>query len=149
MRLYPRVGPGDRLWVRETWAALSQGSYESVEKPDEWGFRHWHYDMRYRADGDHFTDAETRGFRWRSSRFMPKWACRLWLEVKDVRVERLQDITQADVLAEGMNPDWSDLAWYGFRDLWDSLNAKRGHTWAVNPWVWVIEFKTPTESDVT
>jgi hypothetical protein len=88
---------------------------------------------------------------------MPREAARLFLEVKDVRVERLQDITNSDALAEGMS------SWLGnsfdmnihaefdiqkgknaiaiFSHLWDTLNAKRGYGWHSNPWVWVIEFE--------
>jgi hypothetical protein len=134
-RRCPYGVPGDRLYVKQTWA-LPPGYDPEL-----------HGDLKteprigpvcFRADYSIWDPWP--GTRWRSGRFMPKWAARIWLEVTDVRVERLQEITQADVLAEGMNPDWSDLAWYGFRDLWDSLNAKRGHPWEANDWVWVIEF---------
>lgn len=82
---------------------------------------------------------------------MPKWAARLWLEVTAVRVERLQEISQADARAEGcksadivsgrecLNPSEGSYALH-FRDLWDSLNAKRA-PWESNPWVWVVSFR--------
>jgi len=90
--------------------------------------------------------------------YMPKIAARIWLEVVNVRVERLQDITVEDVISEGLeadndirNPDPSthesikswNLAWaqHVFRELWDKLNAKRGYGWEINPWVWVVEFR--------
>ncbi|GAB6276276.1 MAG: hypothetical protein SAMD01599839_08160 [Rectinema sp.] len=92
--------------------------------------------------------------RWRSPLFMPRWAARILLEVVSVRVERLQDISPADCIAEGMdgstilfsNPDepCDDVGisvHEQFFELWDSLNAKRGYGVDMNPWVWVIEFK--------
>ena len=78
--------------------------------------------------------------------FMPKWATRLWLEVLEVRVERVQDVSMHDALAEGADPKYSDfhdgshcVGW--FKRIWDNLSAKRGFAWDMNPWVWVIEFK--------
>lgn len=91
---------------------------------------------------------------------MPKWAARLWLEVLDVRAERLQEITVKDAESEGLSscvvdpyPRGCFLGAKGnyaknysdeidmFMDLWDSLNAKRGYPWESNPWVWRYEFK--------
>jgi hypothetical protein len=64
---------------------------------------------------------------------MPKEAARLFLEVKNVRVERLQAITEEDARAEG-------FAWERFASYWDTLYAKCGYSWENNPWVWVYEF---------
>lgn len=80
-----------------------------------------------------------------SSRFMPKVAARIWLEVVNVRLERLQEIRENDAKAEGVAPHPNPHMYYPYCEvfvtLWDSLNEKRGYGWDVNPWVWVIEFK--------
>lgn len=121
----PYGQPSDRLWVRETWF--------SPPKPHNglWGWR---------ADGDH---PHGRAYRIRPSIHMPRKYCRLVLEVVEVRVERLQDISRGDCMDEGCpfpnmakGPD--PRQW--FADLWDTINAKRGYGWDSNPWVWVIEF---------
>jgi hypothetical protein len=84
---------------------------------------------------------------WRPSIYMPRWASRITLEVTGVRVERLQNISEVDCAAEGIPIALSGTtcAEFGmgqrfFRELWDSINAKRA-PWKSNPWVWVIEFQ--------
>jgi hypothetical protein len=69
---------------------------------------------------------------------MPKEAARIWLEVTNVRVERLQDITNIDIMAEGV---LNDLPVSKFAELWDACYIKRGLGWSANPWVWAIEFR--------
>ena len=94
----------------------------------------------YRADND----PQFEGCRWKPSIHMPKWAARIWLEVTGVRVERVQDISEEDAIAEGIPRGAVQYCGHAirlFRDLWDSINAKRGYPWEVNPWVWVVEFK--------
>lgn len=126
---------GDRLWVREAWWQLLH------ETP-----------VRYRADNNLLYDEVT----WRPSIFMPRCASRITLAITDVRVERLQAITRYEARAEGI-PDGGCLscgesepcgcpnprpdARYAFVWLWDSINAKRGHGWDSNPWVWAITFE--------
>lgn len=97
--------------------------------------------------------------------FMPRWASRILLEITDIRVERLNDISEADAVKEGIKEfrincsrdgiktayrDYSDVhndvvtlnnPTASFRTLWDTLNEKKGYPWASNPWVWVVEFK--------
>ena len=127
------------------------------------GVKHWHYDgkvVSYRAtsdvefcDGDGFTSPDFANKddmpRWRPSIHMPRWASRIDLEITGVRVERLQGISNEDAVAEGFQESRRES--YGrvilnspkcnFRELWDSINAKRGYGWDANPFVWVIEFK--------
>ena len=94
----------------------------------------------------HPTTVNQWEWRYKTARFLPRWASRITLLVKSVRVERLQDISEDDAIAEGvvcprfgtygMNPESI------FRDLWQSINGKRpGCSWDDNPWVWVIEFE--------
>jgi hypothetical protein len=124
---------GDRLWVRETWWRDQSGGC--------WG---------YKAEGREWPPSNCGG-KAMSSIFMPRWASRITLEITDIRVERLQEITEEDAWAEGCSPT-DTLAyqmsaypsWNGklrFKELWDSLNAKRGYGWDKNPWVWVISFR--------
>jgi len=78
--------------------------------------------------------------------FMPRWASRITLEITGIRVERLQEITEEDAIAEGIIetshalPGGKLTAYGEYMLLWDALNAKRGYPWESNPWVWVIEF---------
>jgi hypothetical protein len=86
---------------------------------------------------------------------MPRWASRITLEITDVRVQRVQEISEADATAEGVtlgepmrglvNGEPGDIRVYdprmAFSFLWDSINAKRGYGWAANPWVWCLTFR--------
>lgn len=123
--------PGDILYVRETWCVLPV---------NEAGHFRGHPIYYYRADGD----LRPEGWRgaWRPSIHMPKEAARIWLKVTDVRVERLQDMTDDDAEAEGCF-DYTSTA-LGFPDIWDSTIKKSDldrYGWAADPWVWVIEFE--------
>ena len=134
--------PGDRLWVRETF---------------------WHDDngVRYRAAG------HVSPFGWKPSTQMPRWASRLTLVVTDVRVQRVQDISEDDAVAEGVDkmssfkpiqtakhlinpPLMGPIFRVGYERLWNSMNAKRGHGWmnakrghgwTANPWVVAVTFE--------
>lgn len=116
--------PGDRLWVRET---FYEHAFETkISKPVFTGF--------YRATEPY------RNVPWRPSIHMPRWASRINLEITNVRVERLQDISEADAMAEGTQGKHS------FAALWDTINVKRA-SWASNPWVWVIEFAPASDGE--
>lgn len=82
--------------------------------------------------------------KWKPSIHMHRWASRITLQVTDVRVQRVQDITEEDARAEGCvpetNPDPGNTCRHNFRLLWDSINAKRGFAWNTNCWVWAISF---------
>ena len=91
--------------------------------------------------------------RWKPSIHMPKWASRIHLEITNVRVEPLQEITHGDILAEGatrfVDRDYRDMepeTRNGFAQLWDSINVNRGYGWDSNPFVWVVEFRQTTHS---
>lgn len=143
--------PGDILYVRETWQCWRAHRYEATA------------DIRFRAGGDdvrlQFANGNTDSIdrldydtfvhkwfshnrEWKPSLFMPKVAARIWLKVTDVRVERLQDMTDDDAEAEGCF-DYTSTA-LGFFDVWDSTIKKSNlncYGWNANPWVWVIKFE--------
>ena len=124
--------PGDRLWVRETWAPERDGT----GCPDDNG-------VLYRAT-DPGWDVEDTGLRWRPSIHMPRAASRILLEITNVRVQRLQEISGPDCWAEGIAAAGWDCERYGsvvecFRDLWESINGSG--SWDANPWVWAITFR--------
>ena len=131
---------GDRLWVREAWKALAE--YDHLAPRDiPVGT-----DISYPATYDGWVS------RGRPSIHMPRWSSRILLEIVRVRVERLQDISEADAVAEGCpgclgpNPDfpdeWDPTPQEEFCDLWKTING--AESWNANPWVWVVEFKRVT-----
>jgi len=136
---------GDRLWVRETFTYItkSQNEYSNATRPDGVPV-----EVIYRADGE-------ADCTWTPSIFMPRWACRITLEIVNVRIEQVQSISPADAIAEGwpkhlelfplVNQESKALRWFQY--LWDSINAKRGFDWGSNPWVWVIEFMRSGKND--
>ena len=140
----PYGQPGDRLWVREAFSGphCMDATDECVAvRPSKWGegSRIWYW-----ADGNPTHGDWTRP---RPSIHMPRWASRILLEVTAVRVERLQDISEADARAEGCIeeekpgfPICSPRNWY--RILWEQINGPG--SWDANPWVWVVEFKRVT-----
>lgn len=147
--LCPFGQPGDRLWVREAHATFpTHGQHRADgERWGPWGglpttVSEDGKQIAYYREGFDRCDPG----RWRPSIHMPRWACRLVLEITDVRVERLQAISEADALAEGVGAESVEgltfagverPAGFAFRDLWIST----GGGWDSNPWVWVIEFK--------
>ena len=132
---------GDRLYVRETFALSSRQECALprtvVYKVDEGKLL---FDV-----GGNWDIADYR-IKWQSSRFMPKVLARIWLEITGIRVERVQEISEKEALKEGAHAlvrkaGYMPSAKYGFEQLWDSLNAKRGYSWESNPFVWCISFK--------
>jgi hypothetical protein len=123
----PYGQPGDRLWVRETF--FKTGSPECPI-------------VRYRAS----VQIHDFDFRWKPSIHMPRKFSRITLEVTGVRVERLQDISADDCQDEGItrsdyspgDNDWQDA----YKRLWETINGPG--SWALNPFIWVIEFKRVT-----
>lgn len=148
--------PGDRLWVRETWAFPR---FQDDLTPSGVNYTQaifYKPDVIRRLSGPG-TDGPwwmppDRG-KWRSPIHMPRWVSRLTLEIKNVRVERVQEISEDDARREGVDawfPKSPELLRYvqeggsyrnGFHEQWDDLNAKRGYPWSSNPWVFVIEFR--------
>lgn len=138
--------PGDLLYVRETWALpeaqtrflakIWAETYGAVwyQADDPMGTKMHHGPMR----------SLHRESRWRPSIHMPKRFARIWLRVTDVRVERVQEISEEDALAEGVAECFyvgEGLARQRFRDLWNRINRRRGFGWDTNPWVWVVNFE--------
>jgi hypothetical protein len=141
---------GDRLYVRETWQHSNHpcGPYE-----DDCivFYRADYLDDPLGPDLERSADGIRR--QWRPSIHMPRAASRIALEVTGVRVERLQDLSETDSLAEGIEASSEGFgidsgrhfhaasARQSYASLWDSLNAARGYGWDANPWVWVVEFR--------
>lgn len=160
----PYGQPGDRLWVREAWRvpiSLDDLSGKQIaDKCLDAGYRNPWCPIQYEADSARTSEKDWREFgphpntqvpgRYRHARFMPRWASRIMLEVTGVRVERLQAISDADAIAEGIIRDrdgWRgapDLPWFAspvatFRSLWESINGSG--SWDDNPLVWVVKFQ--------
>ncbi|WP_398472855.1 hypothetical protein [Tardiphaga sp.] len=129
----PYGQPGDRLWVRETWAQ-NQNQYSETFIDDS---------LVYRADGEFRAQDNGTDLPWCPSIHMPRWASRILLEVVSVRVERLQDIGQFGAVCEGYPPS-TRLECGGLDhdpvDLFIEQDVL-GQQWDANPWVWVVEFK--------
>ena len=175
----PHGQKGDRLWVKETFLnyQLLLARKGKGHAPDYYE-EYFDGEFAYKSDGyntvksfkrdkiimtDGCIDCEVDGNKWKSPLFMPKKASRLTLEITNVRVERLQDITEDDAIAEGIKLNKSEFnnsyqckdylddenfyfdAKGSYESLWDKLNAKRGYSWDSNPFVWVIEFRRVEE----
>lgn len=153
---------GDHIWVRETWADVNLEGIPAVayradddvyslmddksfldedgafnyEDPRvaKYSFAAWYSDLISGTEG-----------RWTPSIHMPRWASRITLEITDVRVERLNDISDTDANAEGVMADDLSPARYVFGSLWQSIyGADNPQSWQANPWVWVIDFRRIT-----
>lgn len=156
---------GDRLWVRERWRvgawdedgtiavdykADGYSRKEWLKCPDEELFERLWIQSTHEAmasklpmtgEGEYHWQPGESPCRWRPSIHLPRWASRITLEIVNIRVERLQEISEDDCVAEGVSPKPSKMAKACYELLWDCINAKRGYSWESNPWVWVIEFK--------
>lgn len=149
----PYGNAGDRLWVRETWAVNDDKYHRVIFKADE---------------GTAKIGRPEFG-RWKPSIHMPRCVSRINIGITDVRVEKLQEITEEGAKAEGLScvtkdgnlykygipdrdglPGADDTGWpwqewkvdprQAYKKLWDAINEKRGYGWDANPWVWVVEF---------
>ncbi len=129
---------GDRLWCRETFCLPDPNDRRII---------------CYRASGDPVTNGE----KWKPSIFLPRWACRLELEITEVRVQRLQDISEEDAIAEGMDGRYAKFInekmvrvckgqcprtpVEQYAALWDRINKDPAKAWAANPWCWCVSFR--------
>ncbi len=144
----PYGQPGDRLWVRETWVDTRRAGFD---KPF-----HYRADLREPSEANDLRIAY--GFKFKPSIHMPRIASRLTLEIVSVRVERLQDISEEDAFAEGIDTEGEAYneaehytiaagrigkdpipSVYAYRALWESINGPG--SWEKNPFVWCVEFK--------
>ena len=127
----PYGKPGDRLWVRESYCPRYFDDYTHG----------------YRADWSDEAAEFLPEPKWKPSIHMFRKDSRIDLLIKDIRVERLQDISDEDVLHEGFRMDNTSIFRLGYQGafemLWNSINAKK-HPWESNPWVWVVEFEIET-----
>lgn len=169
---YGRIG--SKLWVKESFNVVYFGGYHNCDD----GMRESYetFAIKYKAtpgviteinvenkDHPHYeklsilSGSGPEDFKFRSLLFMPRWASRIDLEITNVKIERLQDISEEDAKKEGIfncesessplytwcekDGLYSATAKNAFRYLWDNINAKKGKGWDTNPWVWVIELK--------
>jgi hypothetical protein len=148
----PYGQPGDRLWVREAWSCSARGDayteikYRADGQSIQYGPQYWHESKRLDDIG-----------KFRPSIHMPKCFSRITLAVTDVRVQRLQDISEEDAKAEGalrmvLDDDGkfyeSDQGTYkcGFAGLWSHING--ADSWEANPWVWAISFRVEKSAEI-
>jgi hypothetical protein len=155
----PKYQPGDVLWVRETWKPEDYQLIDGI----------WSCAIVYKVGGlngrVHWPEGSDSIYDlclvWHSPVAMPREAARLYLRVTDVRVERLNQITNNDILREGLRSESCKICVHDggsgcdhcfailnpFRKSWDARNTKRGYGWDSNPWVWVISFERMEEAD--
>lgn len=137
--------PGDRLWVRENgWQRPERTPKMMREGADTWAPYYFDADYEFGATRDNeFSEFKEWGFKRRPSIHMPRAFSRILLEIVSVRVERLQEISGADCVAEGISanavPDYIFGYQEAYRDLWERINGIG--SWSTNPFVWVVEFR--------
>ena len=161
----PYGQPGDRLWVRETMCSDGDDWWFPADGSSPEGQDHFYFPSAPDLENEREDVLEWMAKQRAANRVkvpaihMPRWASRILLEIVSVRVERLQDITEADAKAEGVKPLKSGRGYYSaglgkaavhfggyhttakdaYADLWEEINGSG--SWEVNPWVWVVEFK--------
>jgi hypothetical protein len=144
----PHGAPGDRLWTRETWAARLDQDHVKPRDLDP-----KRNTVCFWADPQTCnTGCAGAAGKKRPGIFLPRWASRDLLEVTDVRVQRVQDISEEDAQAEGVEHHWCGSPKYshagccgyvaGYRVLWDQING--AGSWASSPWVWAVSFRRLT-----
>ncbi|WP_417200083.1 hypothetical protein [Bizionia sp.] len=151
----PYGKPGDILWVRETFRKVNHYGFDYEFHQYKAGGTSAHCEV---IDMDQLLHDD----KWKPSIHMPKAACRIFLKITDVRVERLQDISEQDAIAEGieklgasfgyrnyLNKAGLPVSWYSsyhsFQSLWENINGS--DNWKSNPWVWVISFERTTKPE--
>lgn len=144
----PYGSPGERLWVRETARCIAEGMHGGSNKK--------RFDVDYKAGGGTSFEipiqpqSPAKWFpsinklsdgspRWQPAIHMPRWASRITLEVTEVRVEKLQDISEGDACAEGMPSSVANSPRVWYASLWNQINGDGA--WDANPWVWCVSFK--------
>lgn len=162
MRVYPKIQPGDRLWVKEAWKVGP--AYDDLPPRDLAGEECLLY-LADNAEQKWGWDHPQKYGRYRHSRFMPRWASRLTLTVTDVRVQRLQDISEGGAISEGGRPFFDydnpnhipcpngstmEMAPLkgpidAFQNIWNSINGP--DAWDANPWVVALTF-TPHPTNI-
>jgi hypothetical protein len=137
---------GEHLWVKETWRTNRNWDHLAPnELPIHDDILTAQSQIDYLADGTKSQHGKTR-----VSIHMPRWASRIDLEITEIRVQRLQDISEEDILSEGVTVDrvaeWCNYPWssiptlhHAWKVLWESING--ADSWSANPWVWAINFK--------
>lgn len=149
--------PGDRLWVREKFIITRYKNIADTESlVADVMFKAGHSEMSFEVSKDNFHSTKAgKGTHASPPIHMPRWASRITLEITDVRVERLHEITVGDLIAEGIiklenahietypldlivNRSEHYTIW---SKVWDSIYAKRGYPFSDNPWVWVVELE--------
>jgi hypothetical protein len=132
--------PGNRLWIREGWAAHKR---HDKKKPSDIPPFSWRYHKEAIESGLPENRCDKMG-KWRNAMYMPRWASRITLEVIEVRVEQVQSISEVDCRLEGCGPLFKTLSRDRFAAVWQSINGKRAngkYAWKKNPYIWAITFK--------
>lgn len=128
---------GDRLWVRETWQIIGDPASLPCQR----------HNLIYKADYPNCVDKhydtipDISEVKFKPSIHMPRWASRILLEITNIRVERLQNISEEDATAEGMVADDDYCAEQYYSIYWNKKHGWKEKGWNANQWVWVVEFK--------